>query len=110
MTTNSPSLAALITEFRTQVTNYEILMRDGADGVESVRETYGPALEALQSPPLARSARDASAALLYLLDFGNLCPADASIVRAALPGLAPASNAKSAVAPQADYAQDSLVG
>ena len=110
MTTNSPSLAALITEFRAQVANYEILMRDGADGVESVRTTYGPALEALQSPPPARSAKDTSAALLYLLDFGNLCPADASILRAALLGLSPASGSKSLPVLQPDYAQDSLVG
>jgi len=83
------SLAALIAEFRKQVANYEIMMRDGLDSVAAVRNTYGPALEALQSPPIATTPADTVAALLYLLDFGNLPPADEAILRAAIPGIAP---------------------
>ncbi|MCS6761052.1 MAG: hypothetical protein MO846_02950 [Candidatus Devosia symbiotica] len=71
-----PSLAALIAEFRNQVANYEIMMRDGLNGVKSVRSSYCPALETLKTSPVARTATDILAALLYLLDFGNLAPAD----------------------------------
>lgn len=110
MNTKTPSLAALITEFRNQVANYEILMRDGSDGVESVRNSYGPALEALQSPPPARTTRDTAAALLYLLDFGNLAPSDEAILRAAISGLAPTAGLKLAPMPLPDYQQDNLVG
>ena len=109
MTTNTASLAALIAEFRNQVANYEILMRDGSDGVESVRNSYGPALEALQSPPPARTAKDTAAALLYLLDFGNLTPSDEAILRAAISGLVPHADIKLGPVPLPDYQQDSLV-
>ena len=93
-TKNAPSLSALIAEFRNQVANYAILMRDGSDGAETVRSSYGPALEALQTPPAARSTTDIAAALLYLLDFGNLVPSDEAILRAAIAGLAPELNAQ----------------
>lgn len=110
MTTQStPGLSALITEFRIQVANYEILMRDGSDSVESVRNSYGPALEALQSPPAARSATDTAAALLYLLDFGNLAPADEAILRAAISGLTPDLGPQLGVMPLPNYQQDSLI-
>ena len=109
MTTKTPSLAALIAEFRTQMVNYEILIRDGSDGVESVRSSYGPALEALQSPPPARTAKDISSALLYLLDFGDLCPADEAILRAAIAGLSPSMGMRYAPVPVPDYQQDSLI-
>ena len=109
MSTKTPSLAALIAEFRTQVVNYEILMRDGSDGVESVRNSYGPALEALQSPPPARTSKDTTAALLYLLDFGNLPPADEAILRAAISGIAPTLGLHLDPVPMPDYQQDSLV-
>ena len=109
MTTKTPSLAALIAEFRTQVVNYENLMRDGSDGVESVRSSYGPALEALQNPPPARTGKDVTSALLYLLDFGDLRPADEAILRAAIAGLSPSLGLRYVPMPVPDYQQDSLI-
>ena len=82
-------LAELISDFRDEVANYAIMMREGTYGAEAVRNSYGPLLEELQSPPPARSLQDVAAALLYLLEFGNLGPSDEAILRAATAGLAP---------------------
>jgi hypothetical protein len=85
----SEDLSELISDFRDEVASYAILMREGTNGAEAVRSSYGPLLEALQTPPPARSLDDVAAAMLYLLDFGNLGQSDEVILRAAIAGLAP---------------------
>jgi hypothetical protein len=93
---SNPGLSALIADFRDEVANYAILMREGTNAAEAVRTSYGPLLEALQTPPPARSLNDVAAALLYMLDFGNLGQSDEAILRAAIAGLAPELTSRSA--------------
>lgn len=81
------SLSALLADFRNQVAKHALLIRDGADDEENVRLTYGPALEALDTPPPAKTPAEALDALSYLLDHGDLDPRDAAMIRAALAGL-----------------------
>mgnify|MGYP003658708782 CR=1 FL=1 len=109
MARRTRSLSSLIAEFRAQVTNYELMVCAGSDGAHSVRNSYGPALEALQSPPPARTVKDTAAALLYILDFGNLGPADEAMLRAAISGIAPELAPQPSAPAHADQQQDSLV-
>ncbi|MCS6758947.1 MAG: hypothetical protein MO852_07910 [Candidatus Devosia euplotis] len=104
---NTRSISALIAYFRKQITNYEPLVRDGSAGAEAVRASYGPTLEALQTPSAARSVKDTAAALLYLLDFGNLAPVDEAMLRAAISGLAPELGTQRGAGPLPDHQQDS---
>ena len=83
---NDLTLSALISEFRDQVANYAILVRELGAEAAAIGMSYGPSLEALQTPPDAQSPSETAIALRYLLDFGSLVPADEAIVRAALVG------------------------
>lgn len=89
MTPASTDLSAMISSFRDEVASFAIMMREGTSAPDAIRGSYGPVLEALQNPPPARSLDDVAAALVYLLEFGNLGQADEAMLRAAITGLAP---------------------